>query len=169
MADTNGLGFENAALVFGAALLVLAAAYYFTNVSRVLLFWAAFILTRPLGATLGDLLDKPIAHGGFAFSRYTATAILAAAIVALILLIPQRPGFHPGAPAARRRMTREAAHGGTGVPASLGGSTAARRAPTYRMGDFEMAGGVIDPNGSKTDSALAPFPSQSVGTAPPLE
>ena len=69
MADTNGLGFENAALVFGAALLVLAAAYYFTNVSRVLLFWAAFILTRPLGATLGDLLDKPIAHGGFAFSR----------------------------------------------------------------------------------------------------
>ena len=68
--------------------------------SRVFLFWAAFILTRPLGATLGDLLDKPIAHGGFAFSRYTATAILAAAIVALILLIPQRPGFHPGAPAA---------------------------------------------------------------------
>jgi len=95
MADTNGLGFENAALVFGAALLVLAAAYYFTNVSRVFLFWAAFILTRPLG----DLLDKPIAHGGFAFSRYTATTILAAAIVALILLIPQRPGFHPGAPA----------------------------------------------------------------------
>ena len=59
MADTNGFGFENAALMFGAALLVLAAAYYFTNISRVFLFWAAFILTRPLGATLGDLLDKP--------------------------------------------------------------------------------------------------------------
>ena len=99
MADTNGLGFENPALVFGAALLVLAAAYYFTDISRVFLFWAAFILTRPLGATLGDLLDKPIAHGGFSFSRYAATAILAAAMVALILLIPQRPGLHPGAPA----------------------------------------------------------------------
>ena len=99
MADANGLGFENAALAFGAALLVLAAAYYFTNVSRVFLFWAAFILTRPLGATLGDLLDKPISHGGFAFSRYTATALLAAAIVGLILLIPQRAGVHPGAPA----------------------------------------------------------------------
>lgn len=99
MADTNGLGFGNAALVFGAALLVLAAVYYFTGVSRVFLFWAAFILTRPLGATLGDLLDKPLAHGGFAFSRSMATAILAAAMVALILLIPQRPGRHPGAPA----------------------------------------------------------------------
>ena len=85
--------------MFGAGLLVLAAAYYFTSVSRVFLFWAAFILTRPLGATLGDLLDKPIDHGGFAFSRTTATAILVAAMVALILLIPQRPGVHPGAPA----------------------------------------------------------------------
>jgi uncharacterized membrane-anchored protein len=97
MADTNGFGFENAALMFGAALLVLAAAYYFTNISRVFLFWAAFILTRPLGATLGDLLDKPIGSGGFAFSRTIATEILAALIVALILLIPQRPGVHPGA------------------------------------------------------------------------
>ena len=98
MADTNGLGFGNSALVFGAALVILAAAYCFTNVSRVFLFWAAFILTRPLGATLGDLLDKPIANGGFAFSRYTATTILAAAIVVLVLLIPQRAGVHPGAP-----------------------------------------------------------------------
>ena len=96
MADTNGFGYENAALVFGAGLLVLAAAYYFTNISRVFLFWAAFILTRPLGATLGDLLDKPIAHGGFAFSRYTATAILAAAIVALILRHPATSGGPPG-------------------------------------------------------------------------
>jgi uncharacterized membrane-anchored protein len=99
MADTNGLGFENAAIVFGAALLVLAAAYAFTNISRVFLFWAAFILTRPLGATLGDLLDKPINHGGFDFSRTTATALLVAVMVALILVIPQRPGVHPGAPA----------------------------------------------------------------------
>lgn len=95
VADTNGLGFENAALVFGAGLLALAAFYYFTHVSRVFLFWAAFILTRPLGATLGDLLDKPLSHGGFAFSRYTATAILAAAMAALILALPQRPGSHP--------------------------------------------------------------------------
>jgi uncharacterized membrane-anchored protein len=99
MADTKDLGYENAALVFGAGLLVLAAAYYFTSVSRVLLFWAAFILTRPLGATLGDLFDKPIDHGGFAFSRTGATTILIAVMVALILVIPQRPGFHPGAPA----------------------------------------------------------------------
>ncbi len=97
MADTNGFGFGNSALLFGAALLALAAAYSFTNISRVFLFWAAFILTRPLGATLGDLLDKPIAHGGLAFSRFTATAVLVAAMVALILLIPQRPGRHPGA------------------------------------------------------------------------
>jgi uncharacterized membrane-anchored protein len=99
MADTNGLGYENAALVFGAGLALLAAAYYFTSISRVFLFWAAFILTRPLGATLGDLLDKPIGAGGFAFSRVEATALLAAAIVALIMLIPQRPGIHPGASA----------------------------------------------------------------------
>ncbi len=99
MADTNGFGYENAALVFGAGLLILAAAYYFTSISRVFLFWAAFILTRPLGATLGDLLDKPIGSGGFALSRFAATAILVAAMVALVLLVPQRPGVHPGAPA----------------------------------------------------------------------
>lgn len=97
MADTNGLGYGNAALVFGAALAVLAAAYYFTGISRVFLFWAAFILTRPLGATLGDLFDKPVAHGGFAFGRITATAILVVAMVVLILALPQRAGRHPGA------------------------------------------------------------------------
>jgi uncharacterized membrane-anchored protein len=95
MADTNSLGFGNASLVFGAALAILAAAYLFTNASRVLLFWAAFILTRPLGATLGDLFDKPIAQGGLAFSRYTATAMLAAAMVATIAIFRQRPGVHP--------------------------------------------------------------------------
>jgi uncharacterized membrane-anchored protein len=98
MATTNGLGFDGAAVVFGAALAALAAAYYLTNVSRVALFWAAFILTRPLGATLGDFLDKPHDLGGLALNRYGASAILAAAIVALIVAIPQRPGVHPGAP-----------------------------------------------------------------------
>jgi uncharacterized membrane-anchored protein len=96
MADTNSLGFGNASLVFGAALAILAAAYLFTNASRVLLFWAAFILTRPLGATLGDLFDKPIAQGGLALSRYTATAMLAAAMVATIAVFRKRPGVHPG-------------------------------------------------------------------------
>jgi uncharacterized membrane-anchored protein len=98
MADTNGLGYGNAAIVFGAALLLLAAIYYFTSVSRVFLFWAAFILTRPLGATLGDLFDKPIAHGGFEVGRTAATAILAVAVVALILILPHRAGSRHGSP-----------------------------------------------------------------------
>lgn len=96
MADTNGLGYEGGALVFGAALAAIAALYFLTNVSHTLLFWAAFILTRPLGATVGDLLDKPVADGGLAFSRYTATAVLAAFIVACLLLLPQKAGGHPG-------------------------------------------------------------------------
>ena len=95
MADTNGLGFGGGAMVFGAALLFIAALYFFTNISRVTLFWTAFILTRPLGATVGDLLDKPHALGGLAFSRYSASAILVAAMVVLITTIPQRPGAHP--------------------------------------------------------------------------
>lgn len=97
MADTNGLGYEGGALVFGLGLALVAAAYFFTNVSRVLLFWIAFILTRPLGATLGDLLDKPLANGGLAISRYYASAILTVLIVALIVLLPQRAGAHPSA------------------------------------------------------------------------
>ena len=97
MADTNGLGYEGGALVFGAGLALVAAAYFLTNVSRVLLFWLAFILTRPLGATLGDLLDKPLADGGLAISRFYASAILAVLIVALIVLLPQKAGTHPGA------------------------------------------------------------------------
>src|SRR5580693_852561 len=97
MADTNGLGYEGGALVFAAALALIAALYFFTRTSRVLLFWAAFILTRPLGATLGDLLDKPHDHGGLEISRYVASGILAAIIVALILILPQRAGVHPGA------------------------------------------------------------------------
>lgn len=97
MADTNGLGFGGGALVFGAGLIVVAAAYYFTEVSRILLFWSAFILTRPLGATVGDLLDKPHAEGGLALSRFYASVILAVLIVAGILVLGQKAGTHPGA------------------------------------------------------------------------
>ena len=96
LADTGGFGYEGGALVFGAGLAVLAAAYYWTNISRVTLFWAAFILTRPLGATVGDLLDKPIKHGGFDLSRPLASAVIATFMIACILLLPQRAGTHPG-------------------------------------------------------------------------
>jgi uncharacterized membrane-anchored protein len=94
-ADDGGLGFGGGALVFGAALAVLAALYFWTRVSRVFLFWAAFILTRPLGATVGDLLDKPLARGGLDVSRPAASLILTVAILALILILPQRAGRHP--------------------------------------------------------------------------
>ena len=90
-----GPGYGGGALVFGAALAGLAALYYSTNVSRVALFWMAFILTRPLGATVGDLLDKPLAKGGLELSRPLASAVLGAVIVVLILLLPQRSGGHP--------------------------------------------------------------------------
>jgi uncharacterized membrane-anchored protein len=96
IADTGGLGYERGALVFAAGLAVLAGLYYWTNVSRVLLFWAAFILTRPLGATVGDFLDKPIDHGGLALSRPLASAAIAIFIVICISLLPQRPGRHIG-------------------------------------------------------------------------
>lgn len=96
MAGTHDLGYERGALVFAAGLAVIAAAYFWTNVSRTLLFWSAFILTRPLGATVGDFLDKPVANGGLAFGRFYATAILAALIVACIVFLPQRAGKHPG-------------------------------------------------------------------------
>ena len=96
MADTNGLGFGNGALVFASGLAVVAGGYFFTKVSRTLLFWSAFILTRPLGATLGDLLDKPHAQGGLAFSRFYASAILVAVMIACMLLFEQKAGKHPG-------------------------------------------------------------------------
>jgi uncharacterized membrane-anchored protein len=99
LADTGGLGYEGGALVFAAALAVVIALYYRTSVSRVTLFWAAFILTRPLGATVGDFLDKPVANGGLNLSRPLASAVIAAFIVALIVLLPQRAGRHPGADA----------------------------------------------------------------------
>jgi uncharacterized membrane-anchored protein len=94
MADTNGLGYEGGALVFTAGLAVIAAAYFWTGISRTLLFWSAFILTRPLGATLGDWLDKPLDDGGLAFSRFYATGILAAVILACVMFLPQRAGSH---------------------------------------------------------------------------
>ena len=93
----SGLGYSGGALVFGAGLLVLAAMHYWTKVSKVLLFWAAFILTRPLGATVGDFFDKPHAKGGLDISRPLASLVLGVAVIALILFLPQRSGGHPGA------------------------------------------------------------------------
>lgn len=95
MADSTGLGYAGGALVFGAVLAALAILYFWTDVSRVLLFWAAFILTRPLGATVGDFLDKPVHDGGLAFSRPIASAIIAAFILLCIVVLPQRAGRHP--------------------------------------------------------------------------
>jgi uncharacterized membrane-anchored protein len=95
MADSTGLGYGGGALVFAAGLAITTATYFWTNVSRTVLFWVAFVLTRPLGATVGDFLDKPLDHGGLALSRYTASASLAAVMVLLILLLPQRAGQHP--------------------------------------------------------------------------
>ena len=97
MADSNGFGFGGGALVFAAALAVVAALYYWSNVSRVMLFWAAFILTRPLGATVGDFLDKPLSDGGMAVSRPLASLLIAVFIALCLLVLPQRAGRHPEA------------------------------------------------------------------------
>ncbi len=94
-ADDTGLGYGGGAMVFGAGLAVLAALYFFTRISRVFLFWAAFILTRPLGATVGDFLDKPVSDGGLALSRPIASAVIAAFILVCLLVLPQRAGRHP--------------------------------------------------------------------------
>jgi uncharacterized membrane-anchored protein len=102
MADT-GLGYEGGALVCGAALAMVAAAYYWTSMSRVTLFWTAFILTQPLGATMSDFLDKPAHDGGLALSRPLASAILAIFILGCLLVLPQRAGFHPGQPEVVRK------------------------------------------------------------------
>jgi uncharacterized membrane-anchored protein len=95
-ADNGGLGYGDGALVFAAGLAVIVAAYWFTNSSRVLLFWLAFILTRPLGATVGDFLDKPVNDGGLALSRPLASAVIAAFILGCLFILPQRAGRHPG-------------------------------------------------------------------------
>jgi uncharacterized membrane-anchored protein len=89
-ADTAGLGYEGGAMVFSALLAIVVAAYYWTSISRTLLFWAAFIITRPLGAVVGDFLDKPLSAGGLALSRYSASAVLLASILTCILLFEQR-------------------------------------------------------------------------------
>lgn len=95
MADSTGLGYEYGAFVFAAGLAVVAAAYFWTRASHVTLFWIAFILTRPLGATVGDYLDKPVKDGGMALSRPIATAVIAAFILVCLLILPQRAGKHP--------------------------------------------------------------------------
>ena len=89
-ADTAGLGYVGGAMVFSALLALIVAAYYGTTISRTLLFWGAFILTRPLGAVVGDFLDKPLSAGGLAFSRYSASAVLLAFMLASILIFQRR-------------------------------------------------------------------------------
>lgn len=90
MADTAGFGYVRAALVFGGLLAVVVAAYFWTSISRTLLFWVAFVLTRPLGAVVGDFLDKPVQQGGLALSRYSASAVLLIVIIMCIVFFPQR-------------------------------------------------------------------------------
>lgn len=95
LADSSGFGYEGGALIFAGMLLCIAAAYYFTRMSRTLLFWMAFILTRPLGATLGDILTKPVDHGGFDLSRFSSSAVLALVMIACIFFMSGKPGRHP--------------------------------------------------------------------------
>jgi uncharacterized membrane-anchored protein len=102
LADTEGVGFERGALVFAGALTLVAAAYFFTKTSRTFLFWTAFILTRPLGATLGDCLTKPRAAGGLDLSRFASSAVIAVFMVACILLTSRTAGQHPGEDAKGR-------------------------------------------------------------------
>lgn len=94
-ADTAGLGYAGGAMIFSAALLVILALYLWSNVSRTGLFWAAFILTRPLGAVVGDFLDKPVSAGGLALSRYSASAALLVFVIGAILVFKQRPAATP--------------------------------------------------------------------------
>lgn len=93
----SGPGYEGGALIFSGAIALVALAYFFTKASRTVLFWTAFILTRPLGATLGDLLTKPVANGGLNLSRYSSSGVIACFMVICILLFKQRAGQHPGA------------------------------------------------------------------------
>jgi uncharacterized membrane-anchored protein len=96
LADTEGVGYERGALVFAGALTVVALAYFFTKTSHTLLFWAAFILTRPLGATLGDILTKPLASGGLNLSRISSSLVIGLFMIVCILLTSQKAGHHPG-------------------------------------------------------------------------
>jgi uncharacterized membrane-anchored protein len=97
----SGPGYEGGALIFAGCIAVVALIYFFTKTSRAVLFWAAFVLTRPLGATLGDLLTKPVASGGLNLSRYSSSAAIACLMVICILVFPQRAGQHPGAKAGK--------------------------------------------------------------------
>ena len=97
LADTSGLGYEGGALFFAVALAVIAATYFFTSISHTLLFWCAFILTRPLGATVGDVLTKPLDHGGLNLSRITSSVVIAAIMIVAILFAPRDAGRHPDA------------------------------------------------------------------------
>jgi uncharacterized membrane-anchored protein len=91
MADDAGLGYGGSAALFGSLLALIAAAYFWTKISRTVLFWAAFILTRPLGAVVGDFLDKPHQEGGLELSRYSGSAVLVVMMIALILIFRQKP------------------------------------------------------------------------------
>ena len=91
-ADTATLGYVGAAGIFSVLLAIIALVYFKTNISRTFLFWSAFILTRPLGAVVGDFLDKPMDHGGLELSRYTASAVLLLAIIGCIMLFKQKAG-----------------------------------------------------------------------------
>lgn len=95
LADDSGLGYEGAAIVFAGALALVAVAYFHTQVSRTLLFWLAFVLTRPLGATVGDLLTKPFAHGGLNLGRISSSLVIAIFMVGCILFKSERAGGHP--------------------------------------------------------------------------
>ncbi|HTU68326.1 MAG TPA: hypothetical protein VMF52_20455 [Steroidobacteraceae bacterium] len=90
-ADTAGLGYLGAAAIFAGLLAVIVALHFLTRVSKTILFWSAFVLTRPLGAVVGDFLDKPLDHGGLALSRYAASGVLFVAIALLVWWLPQRP------------------------------------------------------------------------------
>jgi uncharacterized membrane-anchored protein len=94
-ADSAGLGYGGAAVIFGSLLVLVSACHFWTKISKTVLFWVAFILTRPLGAVVGDFLDKPLEHGGLNLSRYSASATLVVLVIACILIFPQRAGQHP--------------------------------------------------------------------------
>ena len=132
LADTRGFGYERGALVFTAALVAVVALYYWTGVSRVTLFWVAFILTRPLGATVGDFIDKPVTDGGLALSRPLASAVIAAIIVALLLVLPQRPGRHPGQK-GRAAAGAQSVGAGDRQPAPGSGNSNPQRRRVFRL------------------------------------
>ena len=91
VADSAGFGYGGAALLFGGLLAAIALAYYRSGISRTALFWAAFVLTRPLGAVVGDFLDKPVSDGGLALSRFSASATLLAIMVLCLFVFSQKP------------------------------------------------------------------------------